>query len=56
MFYKYEDNELIYGPFVTFPDGVCLHLDYMGEVELPHEGWYFFETEEEAKNFFDIKE
>lgn len=56
MFYKLIDNELTYGPFVTFPDGVFLSKDTMGEVEMPYEGYYYFATEEEAKNFFGITE
>lgn len=54
MFYKLIDNDLISGPFVTLPDGVSLSIDSMGEVELPHEGWYYFATEPEAKAFFGI--
>ncbi len=54
MFYKLIDNELTYGPFVTLPDGVSLSIDTMGEVELPYEGWHYFETEQEAKTFFGI--
>lgn len=44
------------GPFVTFPDGVSLSIDTMGDVELPHEGWHYFATEQEAKDFFGITE
>lgn len=56
MFYKYEDEHLISGPFVTFPDGVFLSKDTMGEVGMPYEGFYYFESLEEAKNFFGITE
>lgn len=56
MFYKYENENLLSGPFVTFPDGVFLSKDTMNEVTLPYEGFYYFETEQEAKNFFGITE
>ena len=56
MFYKFENELLLSGPFVQLPSGVFLHLDHMDEVTLPHEGWYYFETEQEAKNFFNITE
>ena len=56
MFYKYEDELLQYGPYVHFPDGTILHMDITDLTTLPYEGWYYFETIEEAKNSFGIKE
>lgn len=56
MFYKYENNELIYGPMVQFPDGVLLHLDFLDTYEFPVNGYYYFATEQEAKDFFGITE
>lgn len=56
MFYKYENEQLMYGPTVMFPDGVLLHIDHMDQVTLPYEGWYYFVTEQEAKDFFEITE
>ena len=56
MFYKVIDDELMFGPFVTFPDGFMLHKDDLQSLNLPYEGWHYFETEEEAKNFFQITE
>lgn len=56
MFYKIIDGELTYGPFVTFPDGVMLHTNDLETLVLPHEGWYYFATEQEAKDFFGIVE
>lgn len=55
MFYKYENNELTYGPYVLFPNGVCLHPDTLDQIELPYENWHYFDTEKEAKDFFGIK-
>ena len=55
MFYKYENENLMFGPHVMFPDGVTLHRDITDLSSLPYEGWYYFETEEEAKAFFEIQ-
>lgn len=55
MFYKILDDELTYGPMVTFADGTLLHIDHLDEVTLPYEGWHYFDTIEEAKEFFGIK-
>lgn len=55
MFYKYENDELLYGLHVMFPNGVLLHIDLLAQLSLPYEGWYYFETEEEAKAFFNIE-
>ena len=56
MFYKYENNELTYGPFVSFPDGTELHPNHLDTYTFPVNGYYYFETEEEAKDFFGITE
>jgi hypothetical protein len=55
MFYKYENQELTSGPFVQMPDGF-LHTDYLDTYEFPVNDWYYFETEIEAKEFFNIKD
>ncbi|CAB4153431.1 hypothetical protein UFOVP623_37 [uncultured Caudovirales phage] len=54
MFYKYENQELIQGPFVTFPNGSFLSLDNKDLYNYPCNGYYYFETEVEAKTFFNI--
>jgi len=54
MFYKYENEILMFGPYVTFTDGVMLHIDTTDLSTLPVDGWYYFATEEEAKNYFGI--
>ena len=54
MFYKLIDGQLTYGPTVHFPDGYFLHLDTTDLTTLPYEDWYYFETLEEAKTFFNI--
>lgn len=56
MFYSYIENHLSSGPFVQFPDGEFLHLDLLDTYTFPFRDWYFFSTEEEAKEFFGITE
>ncbi len=56
MFYKYENESLSKGPYVTFTDGNMLHTDTTDLSTLPYDGWYYFATEEEAKTFFNISE
>jgi hypothetical protein len=56
MFYKYENKQLISGLSVQFPDGSFLHLDHLDTYVLPVNNYYYFGTEEEAKNFFGIKD
>lgn len=55
MFYKLIETELISTIFVQIPDGF-LHIDFLDRYELPIHGWYYFETEEEAKTFFNIND
>lgn len=55
MFYKYDNEYLHSGPFIQMPDGF-LHVDYLDTYTLPVNGWYYFETEEEAKTFFNIND
>ena len=56
MFYKYEHEYLWSGPYVQFESGEFLHLDFLDTYTFPVDGWYYFETEEEAKSFFGITE
>jgi hypothetical protein len=56
MFYKLIDTTLHYGPHVQYPHGVILHPDITDMSTLPYDGWYYFETEEEAKIFFNIND
>jgi hypothetical protein len=53
-FYKYENQVLLYGPNeITGPYCDLLrqnHLDYT----YPVDGWYWFDSEAQAKDFFGI--
>jgi len=53
-FYKYENEILIYGPSqVTGP-----HYDLLREncvdYTYPIDGWYWFDSEKEARTFFGL--
>lgn len=56
MFYKLIDEQLHYGPTVQFPTGEYLSVDTMDQYTLPLYDWYYFETEEEAKAFYNIND
>ena len=54
MFYKLlESNELIYGPFVHNENYILLEQDHLN-YEYPIDGYYWFDTLEEANTFFNI--
>ena len=55
MFYSYENEQLVSGPYVQFANGEFLHLDFVDTYTFPVNGWYYFGTEKEAKDFFGIK-
>ena len=55
MFYKYTDEQLLVGDIIAFPDGSILVLQDKDSYTFPVNDWYYFETEEEAKNFFKIE-
>lgn len=51
-FYKFE-NELLFGQLITGPDILLLIEDHE-LYSYPTEGWYYFDSEEEALDFFQI--
>jgi hypothetical protein len=54
MFYFYENDFFTFGDTISFPDGEALQLEFKDTYELPFRGWYYFETEELAKEFFGL--
>lgn len=55
-FYSY-DNQLMEAPnFVIFPDGTELFSVNKDKYTYPVYGWYWFDTIEEAKQFFGVTE
>ena len=53
MFYKNFDGALSFGLLITAPDFV-LAASEKDTYTYPVDGWYWFETEAEAKAFFGI--
>ena len=54
-FYLYQNEELFCAPhYVIFPDGREIYIDNKDSYQYPVEGWYYFDTIEEAKVFFNI--
>lgn len=53
MFYKYENTTLMYGPCVISAE-YALVTDEKNSYTYPIDGWYWFDTEEEANTFFNI--
>ena len=54
-FYKYESEQLAWGKRVLNLD-YELYADKHSEYELPTDGWYWFDSTEEARTFFNIVE
>lgn len=55
-FYKYEDNELQFGPnFVASPSFTLLRED-KDSYEYPVSEWYWFNSRQDALAFFNIQE
>lgn len=55
-FYKYTDNELFHGPnFVSSPDYELLAENHE-QYTYPVDGWSWFNSELEAKAFFNVVE
>lgn len=53
-FYKYQNDELFYGQnFVQSPTFELLK-GLKDSYTYPVDGWYYFDTETEAKTFFNI--
>lgn len=54
-FYKIEDGVLLVEPTSIVSLDYTLFADIHDEYEYPVYGWYWFDTEEEAKAFFGIE-
>jgi hypothetical protein len=52
-FYKF-DNELMYGPNYVLAPSFQLYRENKDEYEYPLDGWYWFDSEDEANRFFGI--
>ena len=54
MFYKLDNDSLLCGEVINSPI-VTLTKETKDEFTYPQDGWYWFETEDEAKSFFGVK-
>jgi hypothetical protein len=52
-FYKKEDDGFLYGK-VVLNANYELRSESKDQYTYPVEGWYWFDTEEEAKRFFNL--
>jgi len=52
-FYKLDNGSLLFGTMVTSQNYLLL-VEEKDDYELPIDGWYYFESEVEAKEHFGI--
>ena len=54
-FYKNENGSLLYEPtYITFPGGIELSINFKDTYTYPVNDWYYFDSEEEARIFFNL--
>ena len=55
-FYKYESEQLLHGPNSVRCLEYQLFKEAKNDYVYPVDGWYWFDTEEEARLVFDLPE
>lgn len=53
-FYKSESNFLLFGPNYVLNAEYKLFRETRDQHSYPVDGWYWFDTEEDARIFFDL--
>jgi len=53
-FYKLEDGSLIYAPNFVVTSSYSIFAENRYTLVLPLDGWYWFDSDIEAKSFFNI--
>ena len=53
-FYKKQNEELLYGPNIVEGNGYVLLVQEKDSYQYPVDGWYWFNSEEEARVFFEM--
>lgn len=53
-FYKNYNGQILYGPTAILNKNFELLREKKDEYEYPVDGWYWFDSEQEAKQFFKI--
>lgn len=51
-FYKKDDNQILVGENFVYSPIVTLKAEDKDTYEYPQDGWYWFDTEDEALQFF----
>jgi hypothetical protein len=54
-FYKYESNNMLFGPNFVKNNQYELTKENKEEFEYPVDGWYWFDSEDKAYEFFNIE-
>jgi len=55
-FYANQEGQLQFGQVVSFADGSMIVVELKDTYTYPVEGWYYFDTRQEALTFFNIVE
>lgn len=55
MFYKKEENEILNVADTVSAPSVMLTASAKDEFTYPQDGWYWFDTEDEAYSFFGFE-
>jgi hypothetical protein len=55
-FYKLEDSQLLYGPNGVMGPTYDLERSSKDAHTYPVEGWYWFDSEADAREFFELTE
>lgn len=53
-FYKNDDGMLLHGPNYVLGGSFSLYKEQKDEYAYPISGWYWFSSEEEAREFFNL--
>lgn len=53
-FYKNDNGSLLIGENFVYSPIVTLTKETKDNFDYPQDGWYWFDTEDEANNFFGI--
>jgi len=53
-FYKYQDEQMLYAPNFVYNKNYTLLIQDKDTYDYPVEGWYLFNTREEAYTFFNV--
>lgn len=55
-FYKLDEGSLLFAPNAVYNKNYELHVENNSQYNYPVDGWYFFNSLIEAKQFFNITE